>query len=367
MKPACNNLKPLLRCLQFLLILSLWGPFSAGADRIILKDGTIEHSDRVWESERYVHFILQGTRSVEIRYAKEIVARIEGPDGFPVRKIKPAGKPEKPAAPPPSPSRMKTLSSRNDGEKLHVADLKDHDIDRSVIQSNRGIKFFDPRRPQKYWASRNSKHDSVSAAIDALSKIYHQPPVWIEMHMGEENDLGLIHANLIAAFDKARERLMRGNHEDALGVSDSLPVVDGAPDTMKEAGDDSEAGLEPALSNEASKKEDRDQPSTVEISTETEKRAPGAVVNSTVRVPVSAGSPDHPDFFKIPQGVSFYDPRRPEKYWVDETHHFNSLDDALRQLSALYGVSQEWIGDHLGNSNDLREIHRSIRESLTSE
>ena len=45
--------------------------------RIVLQDGTIETSDRVWESDRYVHFILKGTNGVEIRYAKDIVSRIE--------------------------------------------------------------------------------------------------------------------------------------------------------------------------------------------------------------------------------------------------------------------------------------------------
>lgn len=370
MKSACNNSQPLLRCLLFLLVLLLWGPHSVVADRIILKDGTIESSDRVWESERYVHFILQGTHSVEIRYAKEIVARIEGPDGFPIRRIKPAvksGEPDKsPPLPLPSPSAQETLQSRIEREKPQRSQVKDHDIDRSVIKSNQGVKFFDPRRPQKYWAARNSKHDSISAAIDALSNVYNKPPVWIETHMGEENDLGLIHSNLIAAHDKARETLKREN-QDVPGASGAPPAAAAVTGAIEQNGDANEVDLDPVSSNETSKERDRDQPATREDEVEVETGASGDVAHITVRVPVPAGNQASADYLEIPKGISFYDPRRPEKYWVDETHRFNSLDDALRQLSALYGVSQEWIGDHLGNSNELREIHRSIRESLTSE
>ena len=47
------------------------------ADRITLKDGTNIVSEKVWQTEDHVHFILIGTRDVEIRYAKEIVEKIE--------------------------------------------------------------------------------------------------------------------------------------------------------------------------------------------------------------------------------------------------------------------------------------------------
>ncbi len=58
------------------------------------------------------------------------------------------------------------------------------------------LAFYDPRRPYKYWASKNSKHKTFKKAVDALAKQYGQSPSWIQAHMGDSNDLAQIHLNL---------------------------------------------------------------------------------------------------------------------------------------------------------------------------
>ena len=69
------KIKPLF---SIIVVLSLWPLGTVGtADRIYLKDGTIEQSDRIWESDNYFHFILKGTENVEIRYAKAIVDHVD--------------------------------------------------------------------------------------------------------------------------------------------------------------------------------------------------------------------------------------------------------------------------------------------------
>ena len=59
-----------------------------------------------------------------------------------------------------------------------------------------GPAFYDPRRPYKYWADKNSKHKSYTGAIQALAKKYKSTPEWVQSHMGDSNDLDQIHRNL---------------------------------------------------------------------------------------------------------------------------------------------------------------------------
>lgn len=59
-----------------------------------------------------------------------------------------------------------------------------------------GPVFYDPRRPYKYWADKDSKHKSYKEAIAALAKKYNCTPQWIQAHMGNTNDLAQIHRNL---------------------------------------------------------------------------------------------------------------------------------------------------------------------------
>lgn len=59
-----------------------------------------------------------------------------------------------------------------------------------------GLEFYDPRRPQKYWTSKNSKHENYNDAVRALAKQYNRSPDWIKANMGDTNDLAQIHRNL---------------------------------------------------------------------------------------------------------------------------------------------------------------------------
>jgi predicted sulfurtransferase len=59
-----------------------------------------------------------------------------------------------------------------------------------------GPVFYDPRRPYKYWADKDSRHKNYKQAIQALAKKYSRTPEWIQSNMGDTNDLGQIHRNL---------------------------------------------------------------------------------------------------------------------------------------------------------------------------
>jgi hypothetical protein len=60
----------------------------------------------------------------------------------------------------------------------------------------KGLAFYDPKRPDKYWTDKNTRHKNYKDAIQALVKKYDRPPEWIQANMGQTNDLSEIHQNL---------------------------------------------------------------------------------------------------------------------------------------------------------------------------
>ena len=87
---------------------------------------------------------------------------------------------------------------------------------------------------------------------------------------------------------------------------------------------------------------------------------------SIIKKKVSVVPVDDPEL-NSHKGIKFYDPRRKRKYWTGTSTHHNSLQDALASLARQYNVTPKWIEDHMGESNLLIEIHRSIRSSLPRE
>lgn len=298
------------------------------SDRLFLKDGTTEESDRIWESEKYVHFILKGTTTVEIRYAKEIVERIEQ-QGAAVKEIsaQPADKErpqvQKPAeAPfikPVQPAQVEV--ARQPVQQASNASAPP--LDHNMVALNRNLKFYDPRREQRYWAGRSSKHATMMEAISALAKQYGKSTAWIEENLGEENDLGLIHERIIAALAKEAAT----THEVKTSLTPPVPLF-----------------YDSSLSIPS-------------YQTQTGSTQP-------VAEEIPAGSHLPAMLPSIAPGTPFYDPRRPEKFWIDDQTHHGSLQEALKSMANLYGVTPEWIENHMGKTNDLLQIHQNIRKSL---
>lgn len=59
-------------------------------------------------------------------------------------------------------------------------------------------------------------------------------------------------------------------------------------------------------------------------------------------------------------GLVFYDPRRPRKYWINATAKYNTFQEAVAALAKQYDRSPQWIQDHMGETNDLQEIHQNL-------
>ena len=66
-------------------------------------------------------------------------------------------------------------------------------------------------------------------------------------------------------------------------------------------------------------------------------------------------------------GILFYDPRRTYKYWVAVDSKHRTLDEAVKSLVQQYDRSPEWVIDHLGETNDLTEIHHNLQLAISAE
>jgi ribonuclease HI len=295
----------------FFLLICLICTSNGNADRIHLKDGSVVVSDKVWHSHNHVHFILKGTKNVEIRYAKEIVVKIESHSGSSdapeIRKPGPTSLPQM------------TVSSDMPADKARQADENavpgaqtvqpsqaDVRVDERLVSSTRGLSFYDPRRAKRYWASRNSRHDTLDGVLQALSRQYGRTPKWVASHMGEENNLSEIHANLLHRRDL--ETLHKSGQIVGQAVAGKSADVTPPIGTAADAGSDLEA--------------------------------------------------------ESYAGLEFYHPRRKQKYWTGKMQQYNTLQEALQALAKQYGVSARWIESNMGETNDLDAIHRNIRERL---
>jgi hypothetical protein len=283
---------------------------SAFSGTIFLKDGSTENSDKIWVSEELVHFVLNGTNSIEIRLSKKIVDKIVQNDGS-ILNISESG----------SEKEISTALPKNisidDRTEDHISNLKEKNtMDESTIQafldSHKGLNFYDPRREKRYWADKKAQFNNLSMAVNAMAQRYGRTPNWVERHMGDDNDLSVIHQNLIRTLEQETTRVGK------------KVVKKGAPDRsvgrkVSEAGGAQEA---------------RGTFSQIKLNIER---------------------------FK---GIEFYNPRREQKYWSTPSDHHPSLTDAITFLAKLYGVSYQWIEAHMGDTNELDQIHANLQNAI---
>jgi len=321
--------------LFIILGICLLRPALATADRIILKDGTVEESDQIWETEKYIHFILKGTTSVEIRFLKEIIDRVESdsitfpakaPDATPLQPDSDQKSPMKPMLAAGQPSIVEA-SKQNPPH--------DQGPDDQLAKANKGISFYDPHREKRYWAERNAHFDALDQALAAIAVRYQRPTDWVVDHMGEENDIGIIYANL-----NHRLALELAENQDNSLASNQRPAL--SPHSQKE----------PAVPQDGPGHTPDPRASAVESASDTSRGAARGLLNGQA-VPLQSLNE-----------IQFYDPRRPQKYWVGPNEKYDTLNAALTALAVHYNTTVQWVEEHIGNTNALSEIHENIRNSL---
>jgi len=65
--------------------------------------------------------------------------------------------------------------------------------------------------------------------------------------------------------------------------------------------------------------------------------------------------------------ILFYNPRRPQKYWTSATAKHNTFKEAISALAKVYEHSQEWVQQHMGDTNNLNEIHQNLTHHKSAE
>lgn len=83
--------------------------------------------------------------------------------------------------------------------------------------------------------------------------------------------------------------------------------------------------------------------------------SPPAPASETVSPPARPG----------PQGILFYDPRRPEKYWSSATRHHDTLREAIAAFAEEFNRPATWVEENLGDSNDLGDVRATLTERLS--
>ena len=192
-----------------------------------------------------------------------------------------------------------------------------------VVKDNKGISFYDPHRPLRYWADKNDKYKTLDEALLKLAKTYGRSVEWIRQNMGEENDLGIIHFNLMQHLEGEEQSQGMVTHE-----KHQAQLKKNTSDTSKSDG----------------------------LGKPDSSRKPSMPIPAVVAT--TSQAPSH--------GTLFYDPRREKKYWISPSEGFNTLHEALSALAQTYKVSVGWIEDHMGDSNSVEEIHKNIRSNLSA-
>jgi ribonuclease HI len=266
--------KEFVKKIVFVYLAIILAPLKISADVIFFKDGmkTVCH-ERAWEENGDIKCEYGGTI---LTYQKNDVLRIEkikSDDEFEKPLEKSRALPQTTSVPAKQTPAVKQPAPE---KKLKKQTNKGGDI------KTKGLKFYDPRRPRKYWTSETAKHNTLKEAIAALAKHYDRSPDWIQHHMGDTNNLNEIHRNL------SNNKL------------------------------NTPAKVEAVYDEKASE-------------------------------------------------ILFYNPRRPQKYWTSESAKHNTFKEAIFALAKAYDRSQEWVQQHMGDTNNLNEIHQNLTDYKSAE
>jgi len=171
-----------LACLAIIL-----GPLNIEADVIFFKDGMkTVCQDRAWEKGSEVKCEYQGSI---LTYQKNDVLRIE--------KTKIEEEFEEPSPKNRTPSKT-ALGRAKQSPKIKQLSPEKQAASKRQLQSHadnggslktKGLEFYNPRRPNKYWTRTNEKHNTLKEAVAALAKEYDRSPQWIQHHMGIKRSL----------------------------------------------------------------------------------------------------------------------------------------------------------------------------------
>jgi hypothetical protein len=63
---------------------------------------------------------------------------------------------------------------------------------------------------------------------------------------------------------------------------------------------------------------------------------------------------------KDSSALEFYNPRRTDKYWTSKTARHSTFHEAIAALAKQYERTSDWVKSHMGETNDLNQIHQNL-------
>lgn len=114
---------------------------------------------------------------------------------------------------------LKNAASRAKNPREHKITLSDKNTKKTSPPGSEGNVFYNPRRPNKYWTGKNSKHKSYNEAIRALANKYNRSPEWVQAHMGDTNDLVQIHQSLANPVSNPETNAVRPPSQKSPGIA----------------------------------------------------------------------------------------------------------------------------------------------------
>jgi len=100
------------------------------------------------------------------------------------------------------------------------------------------------------------------------------------------------------------------------------------------------------------------------LKTRTKKQNPPTEKNERERQIITKDSGTKKVSPPIADGDVFYNPRRPYTYWTGKNSKHKSYKEAIQALAKQYGRSPEWIQAHMGDTNDLEQIHQNLANQV---
>jgi hypothetical protein len=70
---------------------------------------------------------------------------------------------------------------------------------------------------------------------------------------------------------------------------------------------------------------------------------------------------------KDPSALEFYNPRRTHKYWTSKSARHSTFQEAVAALAKQYERTSDWVKSHMGETNDLNQIHQNLVQQQQGE
>lgn len=310
----------------------------ANADVIYLKDGTKIETTRVWEEDGFIRFYLQDYEDIIITYSKEIVERIDkgqtksktGQSKKQVDQIS-----DLPKKTVPDKADQPDIKAKSPGS---AAQPSPEDKTTELIQNRQMAVTVKPQKsgPQQPPAQKANKPDNTGQVRVGAS-----PQAKLTQPSASSANAGVKESNPV---DGILFYNPRRTYKYWAGIDSKHHTLKEAVDALAKKFDRTPQWVEKHLGN------------TNDLG---DIYRSLAQIDEHPRAQIKTGA--------VPKGALFYDPRRPYKYWAGETSRHRTLDQALTALAIQYDRSPEWIKAHLGETNDLTEIHQNLMKSKKKE